>query len=193
MSKIRHIALTTNDLETSAEFYKGAFDLEEISRNDEAVILTDGYIVFALLEFKADRYGGGRPGLHHFGIKIEDMNAVEEKMSALGGQEMVEYNRTYGNREGTEDNWVGEKKVDGPPRGGLRYQPYRLGLNEPLAAANPHLHGRPMRNLQKRRYGNLHRHHLNLRPTPLDTGPVSEYGVTFLRRYDGCARVSMAG
>ena len=46
MSKIRHIALTTNDLERSAEFYKGAFGLDEISRNDEAVVLTDGYIVF---------------------------------------------------------------------------------------------------------------------------------------------------
>ena len=140
MSKIRHIAVTTNDLESSAEFYKGAFDLEEISRNDEAVILTDGYIVFALLEFKADRYGGGRPGLHHFGIKIEDMNAVEDKMSALGGQEMVEYNRTYGNREGTEDNWVGREEVDGPPRGGLRHQPDRMGLSDqPLGAVSgPH-------------------------------------------------------
>ena len=110
MSKIRHIAVTTNDLESSAEFYKGAFDLDEISRSDEAVILTDGYIVFALLEFKADRYGGGRPGLHHFGFKTEDLSGVEDKMTALGGQEMVEYNRTYGNREGTEDDWVGEKK-----------------------------------------------------------------------------------
>ena len=110
MSKIRHIALTTNDLEGSAEFYKGSFGLDEISRNDEAIILTDGYIVFALLAFRADRYGGGRPGLHHFGFKIEDLNSVEEKMSALGGQEMNEYNQEYGNREGTPDNWVGEKK-----------------------------------------------------------------------------------
>lgn len=110
MSKIRHIALTTNDLEGSAEFYKGSFGLDEISRNDEAIILTDGYIVFALLAFRADRYGGGRPGLHHFGFKIEDLNSVEEKMSALGGQEMNEYNQQYGNREGTPDDWVGEKK-----------------------------------------------------------------------------------
>ncbi len=110
MSKIRHIALTTNDLEGSAEFYKGSFGLDEISRNDEAVILTDGYIVFALLAFRADRYGGGRPGLHHFGFKIDDLNSVEEKMSALGGQEMNEYNQKYGNREGTPDDWVGEKK-----------------------------------------------------------------------------------
>ena len=27
-------------------------------------------------------------------------------------------------------------------------------------------------------------------PMPLDTGPVSKYGVTFLRRYDGCAKVA---
>ena len=37
MGKIRHIALTTNDLESSTEFYKGAFGLDEISRSDEAV------------------------------------------------------------------------------------------------------------------------------------------------------------
>ena len=30
-------------------------------------------------------------------------------------------------------------------------------------------------------------------PIPLDTGPVSKYGVTFLRRYDGCAKVAPYG
>lgn len=110
MSKIRHIAVTTNDLARSAEFYKGAFGLDEIKRSDEAVILTDGYIVFALLLFRADRYGGGRPGLHHFGFQIENMDEVEGRMRALGGREMAEYNRAYGNREGTPNNWVGEKK-----------------------------------------------------------------------------------
>lgn len=110
MSKIRHIAVTTNDLARSAEFYKGAFGLDEIKRSDEAVILTDGYIVFALLFFLADRYGGGRPGLHHFGFQIDDMDEVEGRMHALGGREMVEYNQAYGNREGTPNNWVGEKK-----------------------------------------------------------------------------------
>ena len=110
MSKIRHIAVTTNDLARSAEFYKGAFGLDEIKRSDEAVILTDGYIVFALLLFRADRYGGGRPGLHHFGFQIENMDEVEGRMRALGGREMAEYNQAYGNQEGTPNNWVGEKK-----------------------------------------------------------------------------------
>ena len=27
-------------------------------------------------------------------------------------------------------------------------------------------------------------------PIPLDTGSVSKYGVTFLRRYDGCEKVA---
>ena len=110
MSKIRHIAVTTNDLARSAEFYKGAFGLDEIKRSEEAVILTDGYIVFALLLFRADRYGGGRPGLHHFGFQIENMDEVEGRMRALGGREMAEYNQAYGNREGTPNNWVDEKK-----------------------------------------------------------------------------------
>jgi catechol 2,3-dioxygenase-like lactoylglutathione lyase family enzyme len=114
MPKIKHIAVTTNDLAGSAEFYKGAFGLKEILRDDEKVILTDGYIVFALLVFEADKYGGGRPGLHHFGFEIDDMDAIEEKMRELGGRETTEYNETYGNREGMPDNWVGEKKWTDP-------------------------------------------------------------------------------
>lgn len=42
------------------------------------------------------------------------MVAIEQKMRNLGGQEMNEYNETHGNREGTPDNWIGEKKWMAP-------------------------------------------------------------------------------
>ena len=97
MPKIKHIAVTTTDPADSVEFYKGALGLDEILRDDEKVIRTDGYIVFALLVFEADKFGGGRPRLHHFGFEIDDMDVIEEKMCELGGRE-------------TTENWVGEKK-----------------------------------------------------------------------------------
>ena len=45
MAKIKHIALTTENPGGVAEFYKKAFDMEEIRRsNSGAVFLRDGYI-----------------------------------------------------------------------------------------------------------------------------------------------------
>ena len=50
MAKIRHIALTTDNPRQVAEFYKSAFDLEEIRESDNgAVFLSDGYINLAIL------------------------------------------------------------------------------------------------------------------------------------------------
>jgi hypothetical protein len=76
----------------------------------EAATLSDGYINVTVLGWKEDRYGGGRPGLHHFGFHVEDLAASEATLTALGAEELVEHNRTYGNLRGTPDRWVGEKK-----------------------------------------------------------------------------------
>ena len=112
MAKIRHIALTAADPSATADFYKTAFDLTEVRRapDDEAVILSDGYITMAILKFKTDSYGGGRPGLHHFGFLVDEMDETETKLSDLGGTENVEWNDLNGNREGDKSRWIGEKK-----------------------------------------------------------------------------------
>ena len=112
MPKIRHIGITTNDPEGSAEFFKQAFGFEEVFRSPsgEGVVVSDGYINVTLLKFKVDRYGGGRPGLHHFGIQVEDLDETEAKLRPLGATELVEWNKTYGNQEGTPEKWVGERK-----------------------------------------------------------------------------------
>ena len=53
MAKIRHIALTTKNPSAVAEFYKEAFDMQEIRRSDNgAVFLSDGYINLAILNWK---------------------------------------------------------------------------------------------------------------------------------------------
>ena len=116
MPKIRHIGITTNDPAATGAFLKEAFGLIEVSGDpdNESMVLSDGYINVTLLGFQYDRYGGGTPGLHHFGVQVEDLDQAEEKIVELGGAELTFWNQTYGNQEGTPDNWVGEKKFLSP-------------------------------------------------------------------------------
>ncbi|HEX2195178.1 MAG TPA: VOC family protein [Candidatus Limnocylindria bacterium] len=114
MAKIRHIGITTRDVRATAEFFKEAFGLIELPRNPnspvEAAVLSDGYINVTVLKWIEDRYGGGHPGLHHFGLHVENLEETEAKLTALGAVELAEHNRQYGNTEGTPDNWIGERK-----------------------------------------------------------------------------------
>ena len=55
MAKIRHIALTTANPSKVAEFYKEAFDMEEVRRSDNgAVFLSDVYINLAIQNYKTE-------------------------------------------------------------------------------------------------------------------------------------------
>jgi catechol 2,3-dioxygenase-like lactoylglutathione lyase family enzyme len=116
MPKIKHIGITTKDPGATADFLISAFGLVEIEReaNNGSAILSDGYINVTILKFEYDRYGGGYPGLHHFGFQVEDLDESEEIIIREGGQELTEWNQTKGNREGTPDNWIGEKKFMTP-------------------------------------------------------------------------------
>ncbi len=51
-------------------------------------MLSDGYINVTILKFKEDRYGGGRPRLHHFGIHVEDLDESGQKVIDHGGKVM---------------------------------------------------------------------------------------------------------
>jgi lactoylglutathione lyase len=116
MPQIKHIGITTRDPAATGAFLKEAFGLIEVAGdpNNESMVLSDGYINVTLLGFQYDRYGGGTPGLHHFGVQVEDLDQAEEKIVELGGEELTFWNETYGNAEGTPDNWVGEKKFMSP-------------------------------------------------------------------------------
>ena len=92
MAKIRHIGITTRDPAATAAFFTQAFGMVEVQRsqNDEGVVLSDGYINVTLLKFKVDRYGGGHPGLHHFGFHVDDLEQTEAKLAPLGAVELKE-------------------------------------------------------------------------------------------------------
>lgn len=79
--RIRHIALSVEDPWETAEFYKQALGLEEVTELDgalaEGVFLTDGVVNLALLKFKSDEaaQGTGKDfvGIHHFGFWVDDV------------------------------------------------------------------------------------------------------------------------
>src|SRR6266571_2811937 len=95
MAKIKHIALTTQDPDKVASFYKEAFGLQEIRRSPNgAVFLTDGYINLAILNWKTEQdadVGANGPnysGIHHIGFQIDDMEEATHKLDAAQGQQI---------------------------------------------------------------------------------------------------------
>jgi len=87
MAKIRHIAITAEDPFVTAELFKNALGLEEISRGDSdlarEVYLTDGYINLAIVCWKRtaetpNPYPEGY-GLDHFGVQVDDLERAEAR------------------------------------------------------------------------------------------------------------------
>ena len=114
MPRIKHIGISTRDPEATMKFLTEAFGLTVTEREENAAVVTDGYINVTILGFIEDRYGGGTPGLHHIGFHVEDLDEAGQKVEEAGGREVKWWNDAYGNSEGTPDNWVGEKKYMSP-------------------------------------------------------------------------------
>ena len=95
MAKIRHIALTTEHPGEVADFYKAAFDLEEIRRSDNgAVFLSDGYINLAILNWKMEKDADVGPdgpnynGIHHISFQVDDLDQACEQLDKANGQQL---------------------------------------------------------------------------------------------------------
>lgn len=79
--RIRHIALSVKDPWETAEFYKQAVGLQEVTEIDgelaEGVFLTDGVVNLAILHFKNDEASQGTGadyvGIHHIGFWVDDV------------------------------------------------------------------------------------------------------------------------
>ena len=93
MAKIRHIALTTANPSEVAEFYKKAFEMEEVRRSDNgAVFLSDGYINLAILNHKTTEKdadvgtnGDNYNGIHHIGFLVDDLDSACDKLDGANG------------------------------------------------------------------------------------------------------------
>ena len=79
--RIRHVALSVKDPWETAEFYKQAVGLQEVTELDgplaEGVFLTDGVVNLAILHFKSDEASQGTGvdwvGIHHIGFWVDDV------------------------------------------------------------------------------------------------------------------------
>jgi methylmalonyl-CoA/ethylmalonyl-CoA epimerase len=114
MARIKHIALSTDDPATTAEFYKDVFGLTELRRTPadsgkDGVWLTDGYIYFAILKHGSDEapnLGHGPStvvGVHHIGFYVDDLADACDTIEQAGATECPgssKVNRKYKGPDG---------------------------------------------------------------------------------------------
>lgn len=88
MSKIRHIAIRSDDCEATAAFFVKAFGMQLVQRRDYGPIdLSDGDINITLLPTTM----GGRqyaPGFEHIGFAVEDQAETTARLMEAGAKEL---------------------------------------------------------------------------------------------------------
>jgi lactoylglutathione lyase len=94
MARINHVALKVTDLETATRFYETVFGFRQVgtgrSRGHISRHLTDGYVDLALMVYDSEedeeaKLVGPGPAIHHFGIAVEDREAVLNRIEAASG------------------------------------------------------------------------------------------------------------
>src|SRR5262249_42138705 len=94
MAKLRHFAIVVRDLEKSAKFYEGVFDLKRVGQETlefaAAIYLSDGTINLALLNYFGKRGSGlddakNFVGAHHFGFQVDDIAKTQQRIEEAGG------------------------------------------------------------------------------------------------------------
>jgi catechol 2,3-dioxygenase-like lactoylglutathione lyase family enzyme len=123
MAKIKHIALSTQDPEKTAQFYVDVFGMKQIGRVNHPVVsgyfLSDGDINLAVLNFKDDAAAGAERGkdycgLHHIGFQVDSLEAIAERLAAAGSERRDDVNEALGvGQSGTRHANV-EVKYSGP-------------------------------------------------------------------------------
>ena len=93
MARIKHIAIRTNDIEKTANFYKEAFGLEQVGLGQSGIYLTDGYLNIAVLSMRSVVPGETmKLGVDHVGFQVDDVDATVAKIRALGGKALDQRN-----------------------------------------------------------------------------------------------------
>src|SRR5262245_1651214 len=83
MAQIRHIALSSDDTERLARFYKEVFGFRESRQTPEGrktIYLTDGYVELTILENTNQQNSNG---LHHFGIQTDELDATVGRVQEI--------------------------------------------------------------------------------------------------------------
>ena len=123
MPKIKHIALSTQDVDKTAKFYIDVFGMKEIAKLDgpgaRGYYLSDGDINLAILNFKNDAVAGvergaGWSGIHHIGFQVESLEAIAERLTSAGSVPRDDINQALGVGHGTHRTANVEVKYVGP-------------------------------------------------------------------------------
>jgi len=83
MAQIRHIAISSDDTEKLARFYKEVFDFRQSRPTPEGrktIYLTDGHVELTILENGNQQNSNG---LHHFGVQMDDMEGTVDRIEKL--------------------------------------------------------------------------------------------------------------
>jgi glyoxylase I family protein len=105
MPKIKHIAISTQDVDKTAKFYIEVFGMKEVGKVNSpgarGYYLTDGDLNLAILNFKNDAVAGverGKDwnGIHHIGFQVESLEAIAERLAAAGSQPRDDVNKALG-------------------------------------------------------------------------------------------------
>ena len=123
MAKIKHIALSTQDVDKTARFYIDVFGMKEIAKIDSPTArgyyLSDGDLNLAILNFKNDAAAGvergkGFSGLHHIGFQVESLEEIAERLAAAGSEPRHDVNEALGVGQGRQQHGNVEVKYNGP-------------------------------------------------------------------------------
>ncbi len=123
MPKIKHIAISTQDVDTTARFYIDVFGMKEIAKVDSpgatGYYLSDGDLNLAILNFKSDAVAGierGKQwnGIHHIGFAVENLEEVAGKLAAAGSKPRDDVNQALGVGQGPRHGGNVEVKYSGP-------------------------------------------------------------------------------
>jgi lactoylglutathione lyase len=94
MARIVHIALKVEDLEKSTKFYEDVFGIYQLktghARGHTSRHMTEGTIDLALMTYDSEdepeaKLSGAGPCIHHFGIEVEDRDAMSGAIEQGGG------------------------------------------------------------------------------------------------------------
>ena len=105
MARIKHIAITTQDVEGTARFYVEVLGLEKVgdvnSPNASGYYLSDGHINLAILNFKNDdvagpEFGTSYNGIHHIGFEVDSLEEMAQRLEEAGSKPREEINRALG-------------------------------------------------------------------------------------------------
>jgi catechol 2,3-dioxygenase-like lactoylglutathione lyase family enzyme len=123
MAKIKHIAISTQDVEATARFYIDVFGLEEVGKVDSpgasGYYLSDGDLNLAILNFKNDTVAGvergrGFSGIHHIGFQVESLDEVAARLQSAGSAPRDDVNAALGVGQGPRHGGNVEVKYSGP-------------------------------------------------------------------------------